>query len=194
MPEQSPARHVRDLRVLIGGHDCVPEDEFFEYTPWFAKAEKVSLFGDGRFSPLRTPSFWRLPQSVTSLAIQTKVFTLVDIRDILAQLPNLDDFSLSGHLARGREPLEVGTALGGRFGGKLQLFDGPAQEDVMNMLSEIQTGLRFTEMQVCGTRRSLLSTVRLAEACGSTLVGLSYTISESGKSHSFRSWWLWHLH
>ena len=44
--EESPAHHVRDLRVWIGGGNRVPE-KFFEYILWFANMEKISLLGQG---------------------------------------------------------------------------------------------------------------------------------------------------
>jgi len=165
----------------------VREEEIFGYTLWFKNLEKISLFGYGSFSLSRAPSSWRLPQFVTSLIIKTNVFTLVDIRDILAQLPNLNNLSLSGYVAGSRVPRGIGTALRGRFGGQLELVDGPAHEDVMNMLLEIPTGLHFTELQIFWARKSLLSTIRLAEACGETLVKLSYSTSVNGTSNFFRS-------
>jgi len=177
------------LCVWIGGHNRVP-DEFFGYTLWFLNVGELSLFGYGSLSPLRDPSYWRMPQSVTSLVIKVNVFTLVDIRDILAQLPDLNDLSLSGYLAGGGVPVRVGTTLRGRFGGQLQLVNEPADEDIMNMLLEIPTGLHFTEVRISVTRKCLLSTVGLAEACGETLVKLFYSTSVHGTSRSFcRSSW-----
>ena len=44
------------------------------------------------------------------------------------------------------------------------------------MLLEIQTGLRFTEVQVLNMRKCLLPTVRLAEAYTETLAKLLYSI------------------
>ena len=115
--------------------------------------------------------------------------SLARVRDVLVQLPNLNDLSLSGPLiVVDRSTLPgMGTALGGRFGGQLRLFNGCAEKDVMNMLLEVPTGLHFTEMHIHGVHKSFLSTVRLAEACGKTLVKLSYAVSIHGKPHPF-SW------
>ena len=186
--EESPANHVKDLRVWIGGYDCVPE-RFFEYTSWFANVKKVALTGNGRDSVLRVPSLWRLPQSVRSLIMNTDVVTLVQIRDIMAHLPNLDDLSLSGSLtAVDRDVLSgIGTTLKGRFGGRLQLSGGCAGEDVNNMLLEIPTGLNFADVMIHCTHECFPSTVRLAESCGRTLMSLSYTASPYSKSYPF-SW------
>ena len=43
-PEDSPAHHVRDLRIQIGGLYFVPQT-FFECIPWFTNAEKIPLLG-----------------------------------------------------------------------------------------------------------------------------------------------------
>jgi len=178
VPEESYAHYVRDLRIWIGGGGCVPE-KFFKHTPWFTNVEKISLLGYGGVPLLRKTSLWRLPQSATSLTIDTGVVDLVQVRDVIAQLPNLDDLFLSGsHVGADREELlGIGTVLKGRFGGKLTISDKYAGEDIINMLIEVPSGLRFTEVQVSCTRRSLPLAFRLAEACGKTLVKLSYTVT-----------------
>ena len=56
--------------------------------------------------------------------MNTDVVALVQIRDIMAHLPNLDDLSLLGYLvAVDRNMLPgIGRVLSGRFGGRLQLL------------------------------------------------------------------------
>ena len=131
----------------------------------------------------------RIPQSVTSLTIDTSVVTLVQIRDIIAKLPNLDDLSLSGYLVPdpGRALVGAGTTLKGRFGGKLLLRNDCADKDLMNMLLEIASGLRFTAVHIRCGGECILTTVRLVEACSKTLVKLSYMVTFHGKYHS-SSW------
>jgi len=138
----------------------------------------MTLLGQGVHS-LQAPSFLRLPHSVTSLTIVADTVTLVHVRDIMAQLPNLDDLSLSGSLVAvdRRSSPGIETVPRGRFGGKLRLIQGYADESVVNMLLEVPTGLHFTEVDIRGIHECLLSTVRLAEACGKTLVKLSYAVS-----------------
>ena len=193
VPGGNPARHVRELALLVGGYLSAPES-FSKHTPWFTNVKRMFLYllGRGGFQSSRGPLVLRLPQSVTSLTINANNDTLVRIWDILVQLPNLDDLKLSGSLAAvGRGPFPgIETALGWRFGGQLQLSEGLAHEDVMNMLLEIPTGLHFTEVKVHGTRDCLLSTARLAEACGETLVKLSNTVCFRCKSHPL-SWPSW---
>ena len=107
----------------------------------------------------------------------------------MVQLLNLDSLSLSGSLVpMDRRALPVtGTVLRGRFGGRLQLLNGLAHEDVMNMLLEIPSGLHFTEIQIREARECLLPAVRLVEACSTTLMRLSYTTSSERESH-LSSW------
>jgi len=181
-PEESPSHHVRDLCARIGGRNRVPEC-FFEVIPWFTNVEKVSLLGFGGLS-VQSPSLWGLPPSVTSLTIKTDMFTLVEIRDLLAWLPNLNDLSLSGYFPVGRVPLGIGPILRGRFGGGLRLLRGPANEHTANMLLEIPTGLHFTEVEIRCKHKLLPSTARLVDACSKTLVKLLYGITIYGKIHS----------
>ena len=177
VPENSPTHLIRHLHFSIGMFDDIPE-KFFEYTPWFTNVEKATL-SDRGFHPLRIPSFWRLPQSVTSLTIGPYTCAgLMRVRDIMAQLPNLDNLSLSWSIA---EPdgalLGAGRVLRGRFCGKLRLLRGCASDaDVVGMLLEIPTGIHFTEVQIENVHECLLSAVRLTDACVKTLVKLSYTI------------------
>ena len=177
MPEESPAHHVRDIRFSIEMDDYGPE-EIFEYTPWFTRVERISLMGDDRTKVLSIPSFWKLPPSVTSLTINALMIAVPQIRSVMARLPDLNDLSLSGSLAAGRwESPGIETALRGRFGGQLRLMGNLIRTDVVDMLLEIPTGLHFTELQIHSAWERLLPTVRLAEACGETLMKLSYTVS-----------------
>ena len=189
VPEESPARHVRDLRFLI--HDPNIPEELFEYTRWFTNVQWVVLSGYGDAWLLRPPRYWRLPRSVTSLEVAANT-TLQQMRDIMAQMPNLNHLSLSGHiLARGRGlSVGIGMVLRGTFGGQLRLLEGYADDDVINMLMEVPTGLHFTEVQISCTYQHLFSAGRLVEACGENLVKLSYTISANCESHHF-SWSSW---
>ena len=182
-PKRSPAHYIRDLHVSTGGPEGSPGGLFLKHAPWIMDVEKVTFSGGGRWIPM----FWRLPQSITSLTMRTDAFSLVQTRDILAQLPNLDDLSLSGALVpvKRRALPGIGTVLGGRFGGRLQLLKEYAEKDTMNMLLEAPAGLRFTEVEICSMWESLFSTVRLTETCCKTLVKLSYMISSYCKFPPF---------
>jgi len=195
MQEKSPAHHVRDLCLEIGQFTRIPE-VFFECIPWFTDVDRMYFpgyggvpLGYGGFSPLWEPSLWKLPRSVTSLTIDTGAVTLVQVRDIMAQLPNLDDLVLSHFAGEGGRQLEgIGTVLKGRFGGRLVLSGACACEDIINMLLEIPSGLRFSELEIRFTREHLYSSaVRLAEACSKTLTKLSHMVSLVRKSYHFPS-------
>lgn len=85
-----PAHYTRDLRLSIGGYYGLPKG-FSACAPWLTDVERVTLLGNGRWMP----TFWRLPQSITSLIMKTDASNLEQVRGILAQLPNLDDLPLS---------------------------------------------------------------------------------------------------
>jgi len=191
--EDSPAHYVKDLRLEIGKATPIP-DQFFKCIPWFTAVDKMSFLGYGaprvgyrRYSPLRDPSLWKLPKSVTSLTIYTAGVNLLHARDIIARLPNLDDLVLSGFAEPpGRRFPGIGTVLKGRFGGRLSIRAAYAGEDIINMLLEIPSGLQYAELEIfCTGRCHHSSAVRLAEACGKTLVKLLYTLGWKGKSYPF---------
>ena len=186
MPEESPACHVRDLNVEIGWIVPVP-DEFFEYTPQFTNAESISLLGHMTPPSSLRPSSWKLPRFITSLTVNASVFTLLQVRDVMAQLPNLDDLTLMGSFVKvdRRELPGIGKAVKGRFGGKLKLGGDFVCEDVVNMLFVIPTGLHFTEAIFHCTPECLPSAVGIAEACCKTLVKLSYSVALPRESPSF---------
>ena len=128
----------------------------------------------------------RLPLSVASLAISADSINALQIRNILVQLPNLNDLSLSGSLSTmDKDALRgIGTALRGNFGGQLRLVKKHAVTDVVNMLLDAPTGLNFTEVDVLATHECLLPTKKLSEACGESLVKLTYSVDCFCESHA----------
>lgn len=181
--EHSPARHVRELGLSLGGDYHVP-DEFFRCLQTFTNVRKVTMstkFGKGWWW---IPSFSTLPRSVTSLTIETEWSTLQEIRDVMAQLPNLNDLKLAGFI----HPIGsgMGSSLKANFGGRLQLHNlGRNYPGVVNMLLEVPTGLHFTEIEIHGEDECLASTVMLAEACAGTLVRLSCLVENHGGHEAF---------
>ena len=192
MPEKSPAHYVKDLRFSLGGR-CGAPDNFSKHTPWFTNVEKMALTMNRISLPPRTPFPARLPRSVTSLAIKGawEEIDLVQMRDIMARLPNLNDLILSGTVVaqpESRKPLPgLGTGLRGRFGGELRIRNGHIDKEFVDMLLEVPTGLHFTKIYIYADCPCLLQTVRLAEACCETLVNFSYSGFVLSKSHPFRS-------
>ena len=186
VPGRSPACHVRDLHFRAEESNTIFDSKFSEHVPWFTNVERMSLSGDGHLNLLRFPLSWGLPQSVASLTIDGGSVFLRHIRDIMVQLPNLNDLSLAGHIVPGDRSvlLGIGMALRGRFGGKLRLHKGGSHWDTVKMLLEIPTGLHFTEVEI-RAKYGCLSTMRLAEACSKTLVKLTYTADFHCKFHPF---------
>ena len=184
MPEESSAHYVRDLRLSTGGMNWFPE-KLLEHAPQFTNVWRLSLLGEGYFRGSRLPSLWRLPESVTSLAISGSGVGLAEIWDIMARLPNLDDLSLWGFFPPQdrRASLGIGTVPRGRFRGELEFRVAQCTNvGVMNMLLEVPTGLRFTEVKIHFARECLPSVVRFVEACCKTIVGLSFMVFFFGRS------------
>ena len=188
VPERSPAHLVRHLTLSLGGSHAAPE-EFFMHTQWFANVDKMTVLGNQGFQPVWIPSFGKLPQSVTSLIIDTDIATLLEIRDVMQQLPNLNDLALYGcPLKLERDRLQgIGTVLRGGFNGQLRLFrlKRYAETDVMNMLLEVPSGLHFAQVHITSLYECLLPAVRLLEACGKNLVKLTYSVEFFGESRPF---------
>ena len=186
IPDQSPAHYIRYLRLSLQGHYYVPE-EFFRRIQGFTNMKGIAMSVDGdQGQSWWMPSSVALPHSVTSLTLDSNSITVLQIRNIMVRLPNLNDLSLSGSL-RGHRSKKIGKILTGKFGGRLELhkLGRGSYADVVNMLVDAPTGLHFTEVDIHSGRESLLSTVRLIEACRKSLVKVTYTVN-SGKSCPFR--------
>ena len=185
-PEQSPGHHVKRVHITPRETDHVLP-KIIERFHGFPKLKTISVGRDGRRCTSWTSQFVGLPQFVTSLRLTEDSITLWQIRDVISQLPNLDDLYLSGVIpVTDRNAVQgMGTTLTARFGGRLEFCSinpGCSDTDIVNMLLEVPTGLHFKDVH---SRACLSSTVRVVEACSKTLVKLVYeyyNISESGLS------------
>ena len=185
VPEHSPAYHVRNLWLMLTGCSPVPR-EFFKRIQLFTNLKRINVLNDRGKQSQWMPSLVGLPESVTSLDIDASSITILQLRDAMVQLPNLNNLKLSGALRAGdtNELEGIGRVLRGKFGGRLlfyKLRPASAAEDVVNMLLEVPTGLYFTEIYIDSLDEVLLSTVRLAEACGETLAKLTYSVDDQGE-------------
>ena len=146
VPEESPAHYVKYLHFPLGGRCGAPE-EFSKHTPWFANVEKLALTMNTTSSSFRTSFPGRLPQSVTLLTIRVgdSGVDLMQMRGIMAGLPNLNDLILSGpFVARSKSKKRLPRLqadLRGRFGGELQIWSGYSDEYIANMLLEVPIGV-----------------------------------------------------
>ena len=180
VPEQAPTHLVRDIRLSIGTRLHFPYRKFLRHIQGFTNLEANTVHG--RYQFLWVPWLVGLPQSVTTLVIDADAIRILQVQHIMAQLPNLNNLSLSGdvQMVDRKELQGIGTVLRGRFGGYLTL--GGRGVDIVTMLLGIPTGLRFTRLNICPWHECLLSSVRLAEACSQTLVKLYYFVHEQSKS------------
>ena len=104
--------------------------------------ERVTLSGYREFR-LQTFSLGRLPQSITSLVVDMDYsITLLQIQNITARLPKLDNLSLAGFPAKpvGDKFHGMEAVLRRRFSGRLQLLEGYADKEVVDMLLKNPTG------------------------------------------------------
>ena len=185
IPQEGPAHFVRELRFWSPGRRFDAPEEFFDHIPWFPGVRSISWKGEAGLQPfLRILSLGRLPQSVTSLSIEMSTVSVLQIRDAMALLPNLNDLKLAGSLVMiDRTRLRgIGGALRGDFCGKLTLLKEHVHPDIVDMLLGVPTGLHFTELHIHGTKQNLHLVVRLSEACGKNLTKLTYLADDHGKS------------
>jgi len=192
VPEKSPAHYVKDLCLSFGGHYGA-RNEFFKHIPWFTNAEKMAVTMGVTLASFGTSLFTRLPQSLTLLSIKGTAWDeidLVQMRDTMVHLPNLNHLILSGAVVARSEFRKLlpglGAVLRGRLGGELRFRD--SNRHFMVMLLEVPTGLHSTKIHIHADCVRHLRTVGLVEACCKTLVQFSYLcIMRLGQSHPFRS-------
>ena len=185
VPEQAPTHLVRHICLSNGIRLDFYYHEFLRHIQGFTNLEAISMHGTGQI--WWVPWLVGLPQSVTTLAISSDGISILQVQRIMAQLPNLNNLSLSGDIRMpDRKELQgIGTALRGRFGGCLTL--GMLGE-VVTMLLEIPTGLHFTRLNICPWYDCLPPAVRLTEACSKTLVELYYSVTDPSKSFLIFVW------
>jgi len=190
VPEESPAHHVRDLRISIEWSNWF-HDKFLEHAPWFTNVQRLYLLGGGGdYLGSRLSSLWRLPESITSLTVDASYgVTLAGIWDIMARLPNLNDLSLRGFFipADRRELLEIGTVPRGGIGGELVLPGVHGNAVATKMMLEILTGSPFSKVEITCAHEYMPLIIRLVEACSKTVVKLTLNVIFNGEYHPF-SW------
>ena len=186
--EHSPGRHVRRVDINLEKSDPVLH-KIIERFHGFQKLKTITVRGARNGCTLRMSQFVGLPKFVTSLRLMEDSITLSQIRDVISQLPNLDDLHLAGaipvtdrNVVRG-----IGTTLTAKFGGCFQLIGvgpGCSDTDIVNMLLEVPTGLHFKDVH---SWACLSSTVRIVEACSKTLVKLLYEFYNKSESAPSRT-------
>jgi len=111
--------------------------------------------------------------------------TNAQVLDIMGQLPNLDNFSLSTFKGSGF-PDGAGEILKGRYGGKLELLlmDDP-HASVVKSLLEVPEGPGFKSVKAfCNSGDDFPVYADLVAACQDTLTDLDISVSAEGDTPS----------
>jgi hypothetical protein len=180
-PEDSPARHVRDLSFCFVQPD-VPID-FADRMPYFSNVQQLTLVGRSATNPDFLSALGQLPLSIRSVDITfTKVLT-THIISLMKQLPNLDNLSLMSTEWTGPIPPGTGQLIQARLSGKLRLRRKLAHCDLLNMLMEVPAGPQFTEVEIRDARMNCFpATLKLVKACQDTLTKLHFSALVLGNS------------
>jgi len=156
-----------------------------EYMPYFSDVRDLTLIGGRCHKHEWISGIGRLPTSICSLTMQFVSVTNVQVLEIMEQLPNLDDLSLSTFKGASF-PAEAGEILRGRYGGKLDLL---LMEDfhasIVRSLLKAPEGLGFKSIKAfCNTGDDFPAYVDLVATCRDTLVDLDISVSAEGESSS----------
>ena len=180
-PENSPARHVRDLSFCYIQPN-VPI-EFAGRIHYFSNVHKLTLIGRVATDPDSISALGQLPPSIRSVDITfTKVLT-AHIVSVLQQLPNLENLSLMSSEWGGTIPPGTGELIQSRLSGKLRLRRKFAHRDLLNMLMEVPTGSQFAEVEIRDSSMSCFpATLKLVGACQDTLTKLHFSTLVQGNS------------
>jgi len=182
-PEDSPARHVRDLSFCFVELD-VPID-FADRMPYFSNVRKLTLIGRVATDPDFISALGRLPPSTRSVDITFSKVLTAHIISVMKQLPNLDNLSLMSTEWGGPIPPGTGNLIQGGLSGKLRLRRQFAHRDLLNTLMEVPTGPQFTEVEIRDARMDCFpATLKLVGVCQGTLTKLHFSALVQGSSFS----------
>jgi len=149
-----------------------------EYMPYFSNVLDLTLVGGRCETREWISSIGRLPTSIRSLTMKFVSVTNAQVLEIMGQLPNLNDLSLST-VKGGGSPAGVGEILRGRYSGKLELL---LKEDfhasIARSLLETSEGLGFKSIKAfSNTEDDFPVYADLVNACRDTLADLDITVS-----------------
>ena len=153
-----------------------------EYMPYFSHVRDLTLIGGRCETRDWIPSIGRLPPSIRSLTMKFAFVTNAQVLEIMEQLPDLDDLSLSTFKGAGLTP-EAGQILRGRYSGKLDLL---LMEDfhagIVRSLLKAPEGLGFKSIKaLCNAGDDFPVYVDLVASCRDTLVNLDISVSADGE-------------
>ena len=181
-PLTSPAEYTREIRIHLVS-DAPPQ--LAEYMSYFSNVRDLTLVGGRCENHEWISSIGKLPTSIRSLTMKFVSVTNTQVLQIMGQLPNLDDFSLSTF--KGSDFLDgAGEVLKGRYGGKLELLlMDDFHASIVRSLLEAPEGLRFKSVKAfCNAGDDFPVYADLVAACQDTLTDLDISVSAEGNALS----------
>jgi len=179
-PSTSPAAYTREIRIHL-----MPDApmKLAEYMPYFSNVRDLTLVGGRCENYEWISSIGRLPTSIHSLTMKFVSVTNTQVRGIMEQLPNLDDFSLCTFKGSGF-PDGAGEILKGRYCGKLELLlMDDFRASIVRSLLEAPQGLGFKTVKAfCNAEDDFPVYADLVAACRDTLTGLDISVSSEGNT------------
>lgn len=174
-PSTSPAPYAREMRIHISSEAPM---RLSEYMPYFSHVRDLTLIGGRCENRDWILSLGQLPPSIRSLTMKFASITNAQVFEIMEQLPNLDDLSLSAFKGAGLT-LEAGEILKGRYNGKLDLLlMDDFHAGIVRSLLNAPEGLGFRSIKaLCNTEDDFPVYVDLVASCQDTLVDLDISVS-----------------
>lgn len=174
-PQTSPASYAREMRIHISSEAPIRLSEYMRY---FSNVRDLTLIGGRCENHDWILSLGRLPRSIRSLTMKFAAITNAQVFEIMEQLPDLDDLSLSAFKGAGLTP-EAGEILKGRYSGKLDLLlMDEFHAGIVRSLLNAPEGLGFRSIKaLCNTEDDFPVYVDLVASCQDTLVDLDISVS-----------------
>ena len=177
-PSMCPAAYTHEMRIHLAPEAPI---QLAEYMPYFSNVRDLTLIGGRCEIRDWIPCLGRLPSSIRSLTMKFASITNGQVLEIMEQLPNLDDISLSAFKGAGLTA-EADEILRGRYSGKLDLL---LMEDfhagIVRSLLKAPEGLGFRSIKaLCNTEDDFPVYVDLVASCQDTLVDLDISVSAEG--------------
>lgn len=180
-PENSPAKHVRDLSFCFIQPN-VPI-HFADRMPYFSNVQQLTLIGRVATDPSFISALGHLPPTIRSVDVTFSKVLSTHVTSVVQQLPNLDNLSLMSAEWGGAIQQGTGTLIQSRLSGKLRLRRKSAHSDLLNMLMEVPTGPQFAEVEIRDASMSCFpASIKLVRTCQDTLTKLHFSTLVQGSS------------
>ena len=168
-PRNSPACYTHTLMV-DGPLGSAEEREWIES---FSRVERLIVEGTWTksYNPVFLDPFRKLAPSLKSLCVNSALFPLSYVFDLICFLPLLENLTVWAHNINDRSNARIPTpANSPALTGVLKLFASRDVEVTSRLLLGLRGGLRFRELHLsCCHVQGLTSVEELVMACSSTL-------------------------